>query len=439
MTGIRAFIAVAALWTGVAVPLSAEARSILRDPDIEYGLKEIARPLIAAAGLSPAQVDVLVIQDDSMNAFVVDSGTIFIHSGLILRLDGADELQAVIAHELAHIANGHIVRRLGNARAASRIAAIGTALGLAAAATGNGRAGLGTALGAAASAQNAFFAHTRAEESSADAAGLRYMADAGVDPEAMVRVLDIFRGQEALAAGRRDPYVTSHPLTRDRLRDVKGRAAALKIRAADTAKTQYWFSRARGKLSAFLRSPKTTLRQVGKADTSDVALLERAVAYHRQPDPKSARAEIDRLAARRPQDPFVHELRGQILLESRDVKGAVAAYGRAAQLAPQNALILAGYGRALLAAGSDSALTVLQKARDRDPGDPRLLRDLAQAYARAGDNGQASLATAERYALLGRLDDAAISAGRAQGLLPRGSPGWRRADDILRAAERAKQ
>lgn len=433
---LGAAILVLASLSGLAA--AAQGRTILRDPDIEYALSRLARPLVAAAGLSPARIDVLVIQDDRMNAFIVDDRTVFIHSGLILRLGDAAELQAVIAHELAHIANGHISRRMGNMKAAGRVAAIGAALGAAAAIAGDSRLGAGAALGVASSANAAFLAHSRAEEAAADASGLRYMADAGADPGAMVRVLDLFRGQEALVVGRQDPYVRGHPLTRDRLRDVKGRAAALSPRSPGDEAANYWFARARGKLAAFLRNPSSTLSTVKASDGSDVATMMRAVAYHRRPDPKAARAEIDRLAAKRPEDPFVHELRGQILLESRDVAGAVAAYGRAAALAPDNALILAGQGRALLAAGRGEALAVLRRARDRDPGDPRLLRDLAVAYAKAGDNGQASLATAERYALLGRSDDAKIHAERAVGLLPRGSPGWRRADDILSAARRAK-
>jgi predicted Zn-dependent protease len=239
--------------------------------------------------------------------------------------------------------------------------------------------------------------------------------------------------------GRQEPYVRTHPLTRDRLRDVKGRAASLTVRgAAEQTSTEYWFQRAKGKLSAFVRNPSWTLRNVRANDQSDIAIMRRAVAHHRKPDARAARIEIDALTAKRPDDPFVHELRGQILLESRDIAGGVTAYGQAAELAPSNALILAGYGRALLAAGRPEALDVLRRARDRDPRDPRLLRDLAQAYARKGETGQATLATAERYALLGRMDDAGIHAQRATGLLPRGSPGWRRADDILAASKRSK-
>lgn len=438
--GLRGVLAGLILCAAVALASvrGAEARTLLRDPDIEYALRQVAAPLISAAGLSPSRIDVLVIQDDAMNAFIVNDRTVFIHSGLILRLGSAAELQGVIAHELAHIANGHISRRIADARAASRIAAIGLALGAATALAGDAQAGAGAALGAASTARASFLAHSREQEASADASGLRFMADAGVDPEAMVRVLDLFRGQEALMVGRQSPYVQGHPLTRDRLRAVKGRAAGLKVVEADHGATDYWFARAQGKLSAFLWDPSWTLDRLAPGDASDIAIMRRAVAYHRIPDPGRARAEIDRLAAMRPDDPFVHELRGQILLESRDLSGAIAAYGRAAEIAPSNALILAGYGRALLAAGRPEALATLQKARDRDPGDPRLLRDLAQAYAQAGQTGEASLATAERYAMLGRLDDAAINAQRAAGLLPNGSPGRRRADDIIRAAKRAQ-
>jgi predicted Zn-dependent protease len=101
-------------------------------------------------------------------------------------------------------------------------------------------------------------------------------------------------------------------------------------------------------------------------------------------------------------------------------------------------LILAGYGRALLAVNSASgnaeALRVLTKARTLDPYSPLMLRDLGLAHARAGNTGMAALMSAERYALIGRLKDAEPHAKRAQGLLPRGSSGWNRAQDILTAA-----
>ncbi|MDF0600054.1 M48 family metalloprotease [Psychromarinibacter sp. C21-152] len=421
-----------------SLALPALAAGVVRDPDIERALKEIAKPLITAAGLSPAQIKVLVVDDPNLNAFVVDSRHILIHSGLILKTKRAEELQAVIAHEVAHIANGHLSRRLTNLGTANTAARFGLLLALAVgAATGHPEAAAGVAIGTGSSATRVFLKHTRAEESSADQAALRYMAMRGIDPTAMADVLEYFRGQEVLSEYRQDPYVRTHPLSRDRIRAVEGYAAAYKDRAQENPAANYWFLRAQGKLSAFTRSPGWTLNRV-RNDNSELGLMRQAIAYHRSSDKAKALTAINRLLAMKPGDPYYLELKGQIQLESRDFGGAANSYGAAANAAPSEPLILAGYGRALVAIGRHGeALGVLERARARDGTDPRMLRDLAVAYAKTGNNGMASLVTAERYAVLGNLKTAAIHAERAVGLLPRGSRGWNRAQDVLSAARAA--
>jgi len=142
----------------------------------------------------------------------------------------------------------------------------------------------------------------------------------------------------------------------------------------------------------------------------------------------------------RPNDAYYLDLKGQILMENRRWSDALSAYEQALALPPSNALILAGYGKALLASGqSRKAIEIMEKARNRDFSNPRLLRDMAVAYAQTGQNGMASLVTAERYALSGRILDAGVHARRAVALLPRGSAAWRRAEDVLIAAERAQK
>lgn len=411
----------------------AQGRGLIRDAEIEYALRQVAQPILQAAGL-PGSVRIYVIQDDSMNAFVGNARAIFVHSGLLLRLETSDELQAVLAHEAAHIANGHLTRRPVAARSAATAANIGLILGAAAAAAGGPRAGIGVAAGSASAAQRSLFAHTRAEEASADQSSLRYLAAAGTDPQAAAKVLQLFRGQELLSVGRQDPYAQTHPLTRDRIRAVEGFAAAVQPRVKDRRAVDYWYARAVGKLSAFSRAPSWTLRRT-RGESGEIAALRRAIAHHRKPDARRALAGIDALIAGRPNDAFYHELKGQFLLESRNPGAAVQSFRRAAQLAPREALIQAGLGRALLAAGQDrDALRVLSTARSNAPSDPRLLRDLATAHARAGQNGLASVAVAERYAVLGRMRDARMQAERAAGLLPTGSSGWLRAQDILAVA-----
>lgn len=438
---IKHILLQALLWAATfGLATGAQAQSLIRDAEIEYTLRRLAQPVLNAAGLNSGGIKILVINDSTLNAFVVDSQHIFIHSGLILKLKTPEALQAVIAHEAAHIANGHISRRLLNMQSAKTAAGLGMLLAAAtAAATGSAQAAGGVAVGSMSSAKRVLLSHTRSEESSADQSGARYMARAGIDPAAMVEVLDIFRGQETLSAARRDPYALSHPLSRERLRAVKGYAAAYKPQGTPDAQSAYWYARSRGKLGAFIRNSKWGLREAKRTKFNDVALMMRAVSYHRTPNVKKAITAVNALIKSRPNDPYAHELKGQILLESRQAKAAAAAYAKAVSLAPREALILAGYGRALLAQGTKSsiqkALGALEKARARDPQDARMMRDLAMAYAKSGNNGMASLATAERYAIQGRLKDADIHAKRAAGQLPRGSVSWNRAQDVIRAAK----
>lgn len=426
-------------WTAT---MPAQAQTLIRDAEIERSLRELAAPLMAAAGLGTQRMNFWLLNDDSLNAFVAGPKTIVLHTGLLLRLNTPEQVQAVLAHEIAHIANGHLARRPANLQASGRLARLGLALAIATAAiTGSGEAAAGLGIGTADASRRAFFAHTRAEEASADRSAGRYMVQAGIDPGAMVDVLEVFRGQEALTTIRQDPYVRTHPLTRDRLRAAESMANAAQVPDRDNSSSTYWYARLKGKLSAFLRNPSWTFQRIGNRQ-DEIALMRRAIAYHKTPDPVRAIATADALIEARPGDPYYTELRGQILFENRRYEAAVEAYREAVELAPREAQILAGYGRALLAlktpAANRDALKALQRAYSRDPIDPRLLRDLSQAYAANDQPGMASITVAERYALRGRLDDAAIHARRAAGLLPVGSPGERRAQDILRAADRAK-
>lgn len=230
----------------------------------------------------------------------------------------------------------------------------------------------------------------------------------------------------------------SHPSSRERLRAAEAFLVEFGDQAKQNANADYWFARIKGKLSAFLRSPNWTLRRAHEESNRDIRLMREASAHHQNRDLVRARAAIDGALELRPDDPYFYDLKGQILLESRYLKDAVAAYGAAVEMSPNDALILAGYGRALLVDGqTKKALQVLEKARARDDRNVRLMRDLGLAYSQVGNDGMAAAVTAERYALQGRLADAGIHARRAVARLPEGSPGWQRAQDVLIASERA--
>lgn len=436
---IRLVTSIATLLVVCLLALPAQAIGLLRDADMEHALKQLGAPVLRAAGLSPERVKILVVDDSTLNAFVVSNDAIFVHYGLINKLGSAAMLQGIIAHEAAHITNGHIARRLGNMANARTISGLGLALAAAAAASGNGAAAAGIALGTSSSAQRAFLGHTRAEEASADQSGIRYMKSAGASPQGMLDALQIFSGQEALSVGRQDPYMRSHPLSRDRMRAVAGYVASYGTLPADPT-ADYWFARLQGKISAYTRAPNWTLRRLTAEPYADVRALRQAIAEHRNSRTKAALAAIDAAIARRPNDPFFRDQKGQILLETRNFAAAAQNYAAAVQRAPNDPLVLSGYGRALLASGQvKQALEVLEKSRRQDYRDASMLRDLATAYAKTSQTGMAALITAERYALGGRMKDAGIHAKRATGLLNEGSGPWQRAQDVLIASQRVAQ
>ncbi|MBE3637048.1 M48 family metalloprotease [Mangrovicoccus algicola] len=431
----------AAVMVVLCLASGAQARSLIRDAGLEYALDTIALPVMTSADLWGGSVRVMIVNDMSLNAFVVDGRAVYVHAGLILRLSTPAQLQAVIAHELAHITNGHITRRSLNAESAGLYSGLGLALGVTAGIlSGSPVAGAGLAYGTAGSARGVFLGHTREEESAADRSGMRFLARAGIDPSAMAEVMTLFAGQEDMSPSRQDAYLRSHPLSRDRLRAIRSYAEVLGPRTADQAMVDYWFARLQAKLGAYLRDPDYTFRRYPASDLSDAGRIARSLAQYKMGRAQAAWAELDPVLAARPEDAYLHELKGWIALESNRMDVALPAYRRAAKLAPKEPQVLAGLGKVLLAQGTKAtdaeALAVLQSARSRDARDPGMLRDLAMAYARTGEPAMASLHTAERYALLGEYEDALIHARRAVAGLPVGAPGWARAQDIIDAAER---
>ena len=410
----------------------AQAAGLLRDSDIEEGLSQLAAAVLIAAGLSPVSTKILVVNDDRLNAFVIDRRHIFLHSGLILRSKTPEMLQSVIAHEAAHIANGHIARRRQALQLTRNAANFGTALAVAVgAASGSGQAATGIALGIRGSATRNFLSHSRAEESSADQSALGYMVRSGINPMGMVDTLDMFVGQENLIVGRQDPYVRSHPLTRDRMRSVETMAMAHDDLPSDPGMV-YWHARVVGKLSAFQRAPSWTLGRIKNSHSEDIKHMRSAIAHGRAGQLNLAIPAIDRAIAQRPNDPFYQDLKAELYMRNRAFSQSARAYKKAHDMRPKDAIILAGYGRALLADGQFSqALDILERARVRDFRNSALLRDLGVAYSKLGKNAMASLVTAERYALQGRIKDAKVHANRAAPGLPVGSPSWQRAQDVV--------
>ncbi|MFK4873390.1 M48 family metalloprotease [Novosphingobium sp. ZW T3_23] len=415
----------------------ASAQSILRDAETEALLKDMARPLITAAGLNPNHVDIVLINDPSVNAFVAGGQAVYVHSGLINQADTAAEVQGVIAHELGHVTGGHAVLNQG-AKPASNISILSLLLGAAAAAAGAGEAAMGVIMAGQQAAMGKYLAYSRSQEASADAAGAQYLSTAGISGRGSVEFFKKLQNLEFRYGYRPqsgDEFYSTHPLTGDRiqtLQDVYEKDPAWT--KPDDAAIQKRFVRTKAKLFGYLAEPRDVFRIYPETDNSVPAHYARAYAYHRQSQLDRARAETDALLMVDAADPYFLELKGQILLEAGQPGEALVPLRKATELTGYQPLIATLFGHALIAtedtAHFKEAQTVLKNAVARDRENPFAWYQLGTIYAANGDMPRARLASAEQQSLTGQMDAALMSAQAAEAGLPSGSPDWLRAQDI---------
>ncbi|MSP20031.1 MAG: tetratricopeptide repeat protein [Alphaproteobacteria bacterium] len=440
---IRSLTALAAATSvAFAAPLAAIAAepSLIRDAEIEHISRALAAPIFAAAGLNPTTVEIHIVSDERVNAFVAHGQRVFLNTGLLLAVRDPLEIAGVIAHETGHIAGGHLARTQQALQAATTQSILAFILGAAAIAGGvGGDAGVGVLLGGRQAAEGSLLRYSRAQESSADQAALTLLNKAGYSSRGLISFMELMAQQEGLIEARQDPYLRSHPMFPERISALRERAAAGAQEKPLSPEIADGFPRMQAKIIGFTQPLGAVLRSYPVSDRSVPARYARAIADHRLGRLDEAMTEMTAILAINANDAYALELRGQILLESGRVADAIADYTKATALAPKEPLIRVGLASALLATDdpkrAPAAIEALKTALDQERDNGDAWRQLALAFNRAGDDGQAALASAEQYLLGGAPKEALRFAEQALRRLTQGSPGYLRAQDIKRAVE----
>jgi predicted Zn-dependent protease len=426
-----------------AMAQPAAAQSILRDAETEALFRDMSRPLIEAAGMRPENVEIVLIHDRSINAFVAGGQIVYIHSGLIASAESANEVQGVIAHELGHITGGHVLRIEQGIKLATGIMLLSLVLGAAAMAAGSGEAGAGIMAAGQQAALGKFLAFTRTQESSADAAGASYLVKSGISGKGSLSFFKKLQNQEfRYAIPQEDSYARTHPLNGERIAALEEvYKTAPSWEAKSDAALEARFQRVKAKLNGYVDDHRRTLQRYPSSDKSIPARYARAYALHKSDTAERALAEVDSLLRDVPGDPYFLELRGQVLLESGRPLEALESLRQATARAPEEPLIAALLGHALIATERpdhfEEAKRVLRAAVGRDNDNPFAWYQLGIVYDREGDPGRAALATAERYNLENRPRLALANAEQALRSIPTGTADWLRAQDIAMVSRTA--
>lgn len=438
-------VAAIALLAAALAPLAAQAqgRNIIRDAEIENTIRAYSTPLFQSAGLNPNAVDIILIDDPSLNAFVAGGQRIFIHTGLLMRADNAQQVIGVIAHETGHIVGGHIAARINEVRQASKSLWITYLLGFGAAlATGRGELAAAAISGGQDIALKSLLSYTRGQEQAADQSAVRLLQANQQTPEGLLEFMEILGGQEVLLSVNQDPYLRTHPITTERITFLRHALEQSPYRGEPPPpELAEQHARVRAKLIGFLRPLPQVFRDFPKQDDSLEGRYAHAIAYYRDANMERALPLIDGLIEEHPEDPYFQELKGQMLFEQGRLQESLPHLETAARLLPDSPQIRLLLARVLIEMNDpqsdQQALENLRFVIQKEPDNAFAWRQAAIAYGRQGDKGMLSLAMAESALASGRYPEARTHSKRALDILPSGTPNWIRADDVFNAAERA--
>ena len=430
---------------GAGAPARAQKEKgppVVRDAEIEQLLRDYTQPILRTAGLAQQNVQVVIINDRSFNAFVADGRRIFVNGGALMESETPNQIIGVLAHETGHIAGGHLARMREAMASATTQSIIAMLLGAGAlvAAGRSGGADLGQA-GAAAIAgptiaiQNTMIGYMRAQEEQADRAGVKFLTATGQSAKGMYETFKRMADQVLYQIRYINPYLQTHPLPNERVAALEGLAKASPYwDHKDPPALQARHDLMRAKLYGFIERPDGVARRYPPSDTSLAARYARAISAYRFSNPRVALGQIEALIQAQPQNPYFYELKGQAFLEAGKPAEAIAPLRHAAQLAPNPALIQIMLGQALVAthdrAHVDEAIPMLQAAVLREPDTPDAYAQLAMAYGQKNDLARADLASAQAAFMRGDIKTAREIATRAKARFPVGSPGWVKADDL---------
>jgi predicted Zn-dependent protease len=423
-----------------------DAPSFIRDAEIENYLHSLATPIYRAADIDPNSVTIVIVESNTVNAFVAEGMNEFFYTGLLQLTDTPEQLAGVIAHETGHIAGGHLIRGKEAMKNASAEAILSTLLAVAAGvASGNGGLAAGGLAGGNQLAERSFLGFSRSQEASADAAGLSFLDRARISARGMLEFFDKLKGQELLPADRQEEYVRTHPLTQDRIDAVQQHLDSSPLKDVKLDEKFYnMHDRMKAKLLGYLQ-PETALLRYTDNDPRLTARYARAIALYRTGQTDRALPIMDGLIKQEPSNPFFYELKAQIQFEHADIDEAISNYKKANELLPDSALLHQAYGHALLEnktpgkdeARLDLAIQQLLESNRLEDRVPLTWRFLAAAWGRKAENTQdphfeamATYALAEESAALGNDKAAGQLADRAMKGLVKGSPYWLRAQDI---------
>jgi beta-barrel assembly-enhancing protease len=388
---------------------------VVEDPLLVEYLETLSFRLVEAANRPGVDFRFVMLNIPVVNAFATPGGVIAVHTGLILEAERESEVAAVIAHEIAHVTQQHIARRLEGAKLDQIPILIGMVGAiLAGANSGSGDATQAAVLGGVALMQQRQINFTRSNEFEADRVGIQTLARAGFDVDSMATFFGrMNRLSRTNSAGIKAPeYLRTHPVTTTRIAEAKARAERTPVRTVrEQPSFDYMRERIRvyasalpGEADNYYRNLQS-LRELRPHERYGQALA--AIRMNEGERALELLAELD--------DSGVDGLpialaQVEAMVRMRDAAAAEQAMGDLLQSFPQHRVVVANYARMAVELGERKlALDAESRLRTlllRFADDPGLWELHARNAELSGDLIRAAESQAEATFLRGRAFDA---------------------------------
>jgi predicted Zn-dependent protease len=386
-----------------------KALPIDADPLLNDYITSLGNELVAAGGTGAGSYTFFLIDEPVINAFAGPGGYVGVYAGLVLAAQSEGELAAVMAHEIAHVTQRHLMRSFenqGQYTLPTLALLIGAAI-LGAQVSGDVAAAAVTGIQAASIQQQINF--TRDNEKEADRVGIVTLAKSGYDPFAMAGFFERLSKESRTQQNDAPEFLRTHPVNTNRIADAVGRAETYGHRQRPDS-LRFHLTRADLRQRAFRRADQSvdffrkTLAE-GRFANETAEHYGLALALERAGNLGEANAEVKALRAKQPYQAEFVILDARLQRRRGDMEGAIANLRQALSLSPTSVPLNMAQAENLMAAGRpDQALRALRTVASQRPKDPDLYKLLSDAAGRAGDKGEVHLYRAEYLYLSGDLD-----------------------------------
>lgn len=383
------------------------------DPLIIDYLEQLLGRLASNSQLEDQRLELVLVQNDTLNAFAVPGGIIGVHTGLLSYAKTENQLAAVLSHELAHLSQRHYARQLEQQKNMSLPLYAGMLASLVLLATSGsnsdaGMAALATTQGLAIDSQLRF---SRQNEQEADRIGMQTMIQAGLDPYAASEMFEeMLRG---VRYGRRPPeFLLTHPVTESRIADARNRAMHYpKKNYEDSLEFQLMRTRIRVRSE---ETPQLAVKRFkgeveGESPSPDASRYGLVLAYTDAQQFDEARTALKPLLEKDPQRLTYRIMANDIEIAAQNYQPALATLKSLLQKQPDSHPLRVRYAEALMKSGDHTgSAEILERYSRQRSNDDYVWYLLAEVYGLAGNILGVHEARAEYFILNGVYDRAQI-------------------------------